>query len=414
MLEHATNGRRIKARFEPKHLLLRRLYGPQAAAAAAAEPAAPRHPSSGLSKQLSMTLLQQHTQLVLQPSRALTGTVSQLLPSPSSAAAVAGSDGAHAHTSKLQEQPPLVTPQQQGLRVATALQQQQQQLTPQASPVLTPTRTAGAPPSPFAQPAAQPGGLGGAGPSGGGGSSSAGGGGSGAQYTPRRSTEVLSEELVTSSGRPESHRRGVSFVRLTKTPNPILAGRSADAPDAVDADISRLPTDQQGAMTAAGPGIISSSGSSLGKAAASGDATAAGTTPPGMLQMVGSGDQRKRQLQAFNMLLLSQQKQHAIEQRHEVAGSSSTVPAGPRAAATASLAPAAAGRGRAHDVVKEEVASEDSIANSLSDPTADIVAHKPVAVPARQSVLGSRKALRRVTAMQLLIEPVVQSLLSKV
>jgi hypothetical protein len=42
------------------------------------------------------------------------------------------------------------------------------------------------------------------------------------------------------------------------------------------------------------------------------------------------------------------------------------------------------------------------------------VAQHTVAKPHHQTVLGSRRALRGVTAQQLLVEPVVQSLLTKV
>jgi hypothetical protein len=48
------------------------------------------------------------------------------------------------------------------------------------------------------------------------------------------------------------------------------------------------------------------------------------------------------------------------------------------------------------------------------DSAGTIVAKQPVASAGQQSVLGSRKALRGVTAQQLLVEPVIQSLLSKV
>lgn len=50
----------------------------------------------------------------------------------------------------------------------------------------------------------------------------------------------------------------------------------------------------------------------------------------------------------------------------------------------------------------------------LLDPAAHVVRHMPVAPAAHQSVLGSRKALKGVTAQQLLLEPIVQSLLSKI
>lgn len=48
------------------------------------------------------------------------------------------------------------------------------------------------------------------------------------------------------------------------------------------------------------------------------------------------------------------------------------------------------------------------------DSAGTIVAKQPVASAGQQSVLGSRKALRGVTAQQLLVEPVIQNLLSKV
>ncbi|WIA33353.1 hypothetical protein OEZ86_006490 [Tetradesmus obliquus] len=47
------------------------------------------------------------------------------------------------------------------------------------------------------------------------------------------------------------------------------------------------------------------------------------------------------------------------------------------------------------------------------DPAAQVVAEQPAAPVAAQSVLGSRKALRGVTAQQLLAEPVIQALLRK-
>lgn len=47
------------------------------------------------------------------------------------------------------------------------------------------------------------------------------------------------------------------------------------------------------------------------------------------------------------------------------------------------------------------------------DPAAQVVAEQPVAPVAAQSVLGSRKALKGVTAQQLLAEPVIQALLRK-
>jgi hypothetical protein len=49
-----------------------------------------------------------------------------------------------------------------------------------------------------------------------------------------------------------------------------------------------------------------------------------------------------------------------------------------------------------------------------NDSAGTVVRKQPVADAEQQSVLGSRKALRGVTAQQLLVEPVVQSLLSKV
>jgi hypothetical protein len=48
------------------------------------------------------------------------------------------------------------------------------------------------------------------------------------------------------------------------------------------------------------------------------------------------------------------------------------------------------------------------------DSAGTLVAKQPLAAAEQQSVLGSRKALRGVTAQQLLVEPLVQSLLSKV
>eukprot|EP00878_Enallax_costatus_P007032 GHUV01007369.1.p1 GENE.GHUV01007369.1~~GHUV01007369.1.p1 ORF type:complete len:581 (+),score=255.61 GHUV01007369.1:365-2107(+) len=48
------------------------------------------------------------------------------------------------------------------------------------------------------------------------------------------------------------------------------------------------------------------------------------------------------------------------------------------------------------------------------DPAARIIEQMPVVPADHQSVLGSRKALKGVTAQQLLVEPIVQSLLSKV
>lgn len=51
---------------------------------------------------------------------------------------------------------------------------------------------------------------------------------------------------------------------------------------------------------------------------------------------------------------------------------------------------------------------------SRHDSAGTLVAKQPLAPAAQQSVLGSRKALRGVTAQQLLVEPLVQSLLSKV
>jgi hypothetical protein len=48
-----------------------------------------------------------------------------------------------------------------------------------------------------------------------------------------------------------------------------------------------------------------------------------------------------------------------------------------------------------------------------ADSANTIVAKQPLAPASQQSVLGSRKALRGVTAQQLLVEPVIQSLLSK-
>lgn len=47
------------------------------------------------------------------------------------------------------------------------------------------------------------------------------------------------------------------------------------------------------------------------------------------------------------------------------------------------------------------------------DPAAAVVASEPLAPPAAQSVFGSRKALKGVTAQELLAEPVVQSLLKR-
>jgi hypothetical protein len=48
------------------------------------------------------------------------------------------------------------------------------------------------------------------------------------------------------------------------------------------------------------------------------------------------------------------------------------------------------------------------------DPAASVVAQLPVADPDAQSVFGSRKAVKGITAQQLLAEPIVQSLLRKV
>jgi hypothetical protein len=59
-------------------------------------------------------------------------------------------------------------------------------------------------------------------------------------------------------------------------------------------------------------------------------------------------------------------------------------------------------------------ADEHSSQGCVLDPAAQVVAQQPVAPVAAQSVLGSRKALRAVTAQQLLAEPVVQILLRKI
>jgi hypothetical protein len=59
-------------------------------------------------------------------------------------------------------------------------------------------------------------------------------------------------------------------------------------------------------------------------------------------------------------------------------------------------------------------ADEHSSQGCRLDPAAQVVAEQPVAPVGVQSVLGSRKALRGVTAQQLLAEPVVQILLRKI
>jgi hypothetical protein len=59
-------------------------------------------------------------------------------------------------------------------------------------------------------------------------------------------------------------------------------------------------------------------------------------------------------------------------------------------------------------------ADEHSSQGCKLDPAAQVVAEQPVAPVGVQSVLGSRKALRGVTAQQLLAEPVVQILLRKI
>jgi hypothetical protein len=72
--------------------------------------------------------------------------------------------------------------------------------------------------------------------------------------------------------------------------------------------------------------------------------------------------------------------------------------------------PSAAAAGAAAMAASSEEFSAEGCA---MDPAAAVVAQQPVAPVAAQSVLGSRKALRGVTAQQLLAEPVVQALLRK-
>ena len=277
---------------------------------------------------------------------------------------------------------------------------------------------------------------------------------SGGQYTPRRSTEVSRQELAAPVP-------GMTYVRLAKAAEPFAvpaaaaggegaqysaagaaAVTTAGAAGSASSSSSTPPhTPFAGYSAQGGQGSVFSPkpAGAAAAAAAAVPGTSSSSTAVGVRQLV-SGELPEQRQQRHQKIVapihnhLQQQQQDGGYPTHTSA----------IAAAAATAAAAAAGpnppASNQHDKPDNHVqfvvaAAPEGVPDPFaptpqgntaseqppSDPNqphrADsantIVAKQPLAPASQQSVLGSRKALRGVTAQQLLVEPIIQSLLSK-
>jgi hypothetical protein len=99
---------------------------------------------------------------------------------------------------------------------------------------------------------------------------------------------------------------------------------------------------------------------------------------------------------------------------HNAAAAAAPHQLSPQAGSAATSGHTSAGGAHSAAAAMKAAAEDHSDEGCALDPAAQVVAEQPVAPIAAQSVLGSRKALRGVTAQQLLAEPIVQILLRKV